>query len=57
VTTEKEAALLGRLGCHQIQGPYVSRALAADRFAGFLKESDASAAGRPAFITKNAASG
>ena len=55
VTTEKQAALLGRLGCHQIQGPYVSRALDSDSFAGFLKDSAASAVTRPAFLTKNAA--
>jgi diguanylate cyclase (GGDEF)-like protein len=55
VTTEKQAALLGRLGCHQIQGPYVSRALDASRFGEFLKDSAASAATRPAFLTKNAA--
>jgi EAL domain-containing protein (putative c-di-GMP-specific phosphodiesterase class I) len=55
VATEKEAALLGRLGCHQIQGPYVSRALDAARFVEFVNASAASAATRPAFITKNAA--
>ena len=55
VTTEKQAALLGRLGCHQVQGPYVSGALDAESFAEFLKDSAASAAARPAFITKNAA--
>jgi len=55
VTTEKQAALLARLGCHQIQGPYVSRALDAGSFAELLKDSAASAATRPAFITKNAA--
>ena len=55
VTTEKQAALLARLGCHQIQGPYVSRALDAGSFAELLKDSAASAATRPAFITKSAA--
>jgi len=55
VTTEKQAALLARLGCHQIQGPYVSRAIDADSFARFVTDSAASAATRPAFITKNAA--
>jgi diguanylate cyclase (GGDEF)-like protein len=55
VATEREAALLGRLGCHRIQGPYVSRALAAERFAEFLKESAAGAAMRPTFITKSPA--
>ncbi|HET7096105.1 MAG TPA: EAL domain-containing protein [Casimicrobiaceae bacterium] len=55
VTNEKQAALLGRLGCHQIQGPYVSGALDAESFGQFLKDSAASASQRPAFITKNAA--
>ena len=55
VETEKQAALLGRLGCHQIQGPYVSRALDAGMFAEFVKETAASAATRPAFLTKSAA--
>jgi diguanylate cyclase (GGDEF)-like protein len=55
VETEKQAALLGRLGCHQIQGPYVSRALDAARFVEFFKQSAASAATRPTFLTKNAA--
>jgi diguanylate cyclase (GGDEF)-like protein len=55
VETEKQAALLGRLGCHQIQGPYVSRALDATRFVEFFKESAASAATRPAFLTRNPA--
>ncbi len=55
VATEKEAALLGRLGCHQIQGPYVSRALDAARFVEFVEDSAANAATRPAFLTKNAA--
>jgi diguanylate cyclase (GGDEF)-like protein len=55
VTTEKQAALLARLGCHQIQGAYVSPPLAADTFAEFLKDAAASAATRLAFITKGAA--
>jgi EAL domain-containing protein (putative c-di-GMP-specific phosphodiesterase class I) len=55
VETEKQAALLGRLGCHQIQGRYVSRALDADMFAEFFKESGAGAATRPAFLTKSLA--
>ena len=55
VETEKQAALLSRLGCHQIQGLYVSRALDATRFAEFSRETAASAATRPAFLTKNAA--
>lgn len=54
VETEKQAALLGRLGCHQIQGRYVSRALDPGRFAEFVKESAAGAATRPAFLTKSA---
>ncbi len=55
VTTEKQAALLARLGCHQIQGPYVSGELDAESFAQFLKDSAASASQRAAFITKNTA--
>jgi hypothetical protein len=37
VESEKQAALLGRLGCHQIQGDYVSRALDPEMFAEFVK--------------------
>jgi len=55
VDNEKQAALLGRLGCHQIQGSYVSRALNAEKFSEFVKETVANAATRPAFLTKNAA--
>ncbi len=55
VDTEKQAALLTRLGCHQIQGPYVARALDATRFAEFSRESAASAATRPAFLARNLA--
>jgi EAL domain-containing protein (putative c-di-GMP-specific phosphodiesterase class I) len=55
VATEKQAALLARLGCHQIEGPYVSDPLAAEGFADFLKQSAANAGRRPAFITKSPA--
>ncbi|HVN35376.1 MAG TPA: EAL domain-containing protein [Casimicrobiaceae bacterium] len=55
VKTEKQAALLGRLGCHQIQGPYLGGALGADRFAEFVMDTAAGAAARPAFLTRGPA--
>lgn len=55
VETERHAALLGRLGCDQVQGFYVSRSLNAALFAAFVKQSAASASGRPAFLTPSAA--
>ena len=55
VESEKQAALLSRLGCHQIQGTYVSEPLDATQFAEFCSEMAASAGTRPAFLTRNAA--
>ncbi|MEO8302665.1 MAG: EAL domain-containing protein [Betaproteobacteria bacterium] len=55
VETDRHAALLGRLGCDQIQGYYVSRPLNAVLFAAFVRQSAASASSRPAFLTPSAA--
>ena len=55
VETERQAALLGRLGCDQVQGFYGSRSLNAALFAAFVEQSAASASGRPAFLTPSAA--
>jgi diguanylate cyclase (GGDEF)-like protein len=55
VETEKQAAILGRLGCDEIQGYYVSRPLDATMFAEFVRQSAAGAAKRPPSLAKIAA--
>ena len=41
VETERQASILGRLGCDHFQGYYLSRPLTAAKLAEFVKQSDA----------------
>jgi len=56
VETERQAAILDRLGCDDIQGYYVSRPLSAGHFAQFLRLT-AARAKKPASPAKRAAGG
>ena len=47
VETERQAAILARLGCDHIQGYYYSRPLPAAMLAEFVAQAAAGAAGRP----------
>ena len=56
VETERQASILGRLGCDHYQGYYFSRPLTAAKLAEFIKQSDANTPKRtfsPARIVAN----
>ena len=55
VETERQAAILGRLGCDDIQGYYISRPLSAPNFARFFERAAANAAKKSAASSKFAA--
>jgi EAL domain-containing protein (putative c-di-GMP-specific phosphodiesterase class I) len=55
VETEKQAAILARLGCDDIQGYYISRPLSARNFGQFFKLASAKAARKTTAATKVAA--
>jgi diguanylate cyclase (GGDEF)-like protein len=55
VETEKQAAILARLGCDEIQGYYISRPLSARNFAQFVKLAAAKAGKKSALSAKVAA--
>ena len=55
VETEKQAAILGRLGCDQIQGYYISHPLNAAMFAKFVGQFAAGRAKQPIALARTAA--
>ena len=55
VETERQAAILTRLGCDHIQGYYYSRPLSAAMLAEFVAQAAAGAAGRPLNLAQVAA--